>query len=306
MDKMRLIHLMVAEFQTNNKWVARKVLAQAEKAAAVAPEQYGLRKLHQAIHACLNKVLTADLSYLRRLPIVIASNDAKGCYDRIHLSVAILTLYSFGVPYKICKVLFTVLRRAIHSIQTGHGTVHDAYGGEGDNSNDAGQGNGMGPALWALILTKIIEAMRRAGHGITFVTALTKNIIAFVGFAFVDNTDLGISADSPSVSGEELIASAQAAMNLWSQLLVATGRALEPAKSFCYLLDYEFHPASCAYRYRSKDDLPGEFSLLDHTGASHGINMIEPQITKKTLGVFIAMDGNQEAQKEYLTNLSLE
>ena len=51
-------------------------------------------------------------------------------------------------------------------------------------------------------------------------------------------------------------------MNLWSQLLVATGGALEPAKSFCYLLDYEFHPALCAYRYRSKDDLPGEFLLL--------------------------------------------
>ena len=67
----------------------------------------------------------------------------------------------------------------MHLIQTGHGTVHDAYGGKEDNSNGAGQGNGLGPALWALISTKIIDAMRRAGHGITFVTALTKSIIAF-------------------------------------------------------------------------------------------------------------------------------
>ena len=88
--------------------------------------------------------------------------------------------------------------------------------------------------------------------------------------------------------------------------MVATGGALEPANSFCYLLDYDFHPNTCSYRYQSKEDLPGEFSLLDHTGASHKIDWFEPDIVQKMLGVYIAMDGNQEAQKEYLTNMSLE
>jgi hypothetical protein len=59
-DSMRLIQLMDAEYNMNNKTLGKRVLAHAEKAKAVSPDQYGCRKNHTAINACLNKVLLMD------------------------------------------------------------------------------------------------------------------------------------------------------------------------------------------------------------------------------------------------------
>ena len=45
-DTMRCIQLMDAEFNMMNKHIGRRTLAHAEKAKAVAPDQYGSRKHH--------------------------------------------------------------------------------------------------------------------------------------------------------------------------------------------------------------------------------------------------------------------
>lgn len=81
-DKMRCIQLMDTEFNIANKDLSRRALAHAEKANAVAPDQYGCRKTHKAINACLNKVLLNDLLRQKRHCGAIAMNDAKGCFDR--------------------------------------------------------------------------------------------------------------------------------------------------------------------------------------------------------------------------------
>ena len=60
---MRLIQLMDADSQSNNKLVGKKKLANAEMCDEVADEQHGSRKNRNAIWCCLNKMLVAD--YLR-------------------------------------------------------------------------------------------------------------------------------------------------------------------------------------------------------------------------------------------------
>ena len=96
-DSMRLIQLMDAEYNMNNKTLGKRVLAHAEKAKAVSPDQYGCRKNHTAINACLNKVLLMDGMRQKKQAGAIAMNNAKGCFDRINHTYAILVLMSFGV-----------------------------------------------------------------------------------------------------------------------------------------------------------------------------------------------------------------
>lgn len=67
----------------------------------------------------------------------------------------------FGVPWKVCSVLFEVLKRAKHSIQTAYGTEPNMYGGVDDDLNGSGQGNGLSPALWAGISSCLIKLMSR-------------------------------------------------------------------------------------------------------------------------------------------------
>jgi hypothetical protein len=61
-DKMRLIQLMMADYQINNKLFGRRMIAHGEKACVLSPDQYGSRKFHRAILACLNKLLLVTFS----------------------------------------------------------------------------------------------------------------------------------------------------------------------------------------------------------------------------------------------------
>ena len=89
-DRMRCIQLYDAEKNMVNKHLGRAMLAHAEKAKAICDEQYGSRKNHKAIMACLNKELIMDLFRQKRHAGAIGIIDAKGCFDHIIHTVAIL------------------------------------------------------------------------------------------------------------------------------------------------------------------------------------------------------------------------
>ena len=159
------------------------------------------------------------------------------------------------------------------------------YGGYDDNLNGSGQGNRMGQALWALISSCLIKIMSNEGHVMTWQSALTLTVSALVCFAFVDDTNLAVSAPSVSSTGEALSDSAQKALDTWAQVLGASGGELDPKKSFCYLLDCKLDLATAQYQYWSKTDMPGDFYLLDNEGNRQIIDRYKPDVGKKTLGV---------------------
>ena len=60
----------------------------------------------------------------------------------------------------------------------------------------------------------------------------------FVGFAFVDDTNLGICA-SHLTSPEQVVAKMQHSLDHWEGGLKATGGANAPEKTFWHLLAYK-------------------------------------------------------------------
>ena len=118
---------MDAEFNMMNKHVGRRTLAHAEKAEAVAPDQYGSRKHHNSKELVLDKVLLNDIVRQKRIAIALGMNDARGCYDRILHSIAILVLMSFGVAGETARAMFKVLQEAEHHMKTGFGRSERAY-----------------------------------------------------------------------------------------------------------------------------------------------------------------------------------
>ena len=51
--------------------------------------------------------------------------------------------------------------------------------------------------------------------------------------------------------------------------------------------------------------MPGEFTLRDKAGQAFPLRRLEPGEAEKTLGVYIAMDGNHRRQLEYLRNIAI-
>ena len=128
---MQLIQLMSPEFQINNKMIGQNILRHAEAATnAVAVNQHRIRKHHKSINTCLNKKLVCDVFRQKKRAGAVTILDEKSAYDSISHSIAGLTLTSFGVPQKVCEVLFTTLQKAKHHIKTGFGCSEAVYGNE--------------------------------------------------------------------------------------------------------------------------------------------------------------------------------
>ena len=58
------------------------------------------------------------------------------------------------------------------------------------------------------------------------------------------------------------------------------------------------------WEYRSLEDLPGEFTLMDKNGNRDPLRRHEVHYAEKTLGVCISMDGNEDAEMTRLKVLS--
>lgn len=141
-------------------------------------------------------------------------NDTKGCFDRIEYIVAILVQVYFGVVWLVATTLFSMLQQVQPRIKTWYGVSIFIYGNKTVPIAGIGQGNGLGPSLWALITSIVIKVCKVQSHGLTIFTLILKQEILLIGFAFVDNTNLVTSADNVDKIGTELIA---------KLLLVVTG-----------------------------------------------------------------------------------
>jgi len=97
-EKLRIIMLFEADFNNNNKGIGWVMMHLTEKHNLLAPEQYGSQKHKAAITQCLNKCLFYDHHCHTRQPVVLCSNDAKSCFDRIVLIITALSLCCLGAP----------------------------------------------------------------------------------------------------------------------------------------------------------------------------------------------------------------
>ena len=215
---LRTIILYDAEFNRNNAILGRRLMAHAELHQQFAPEQYGSRKGLSAIEHGLNKRLTYDLIRQLRLPAALCSNDAKSCYDRIVHSVATLSMRRLGVPAEPIQSMFDTIQNMQHHVRTSYGDSQRWFGGDDWSVpvHGVGQGNSAGPAIWAAVSTPILELMQESGFGTFFQGALSSEIIQFVGYAFVDDTDLCETARDASTSADQVTVRMQAALNTWA------------------------------------------------------------------------------------------
>ena len=116
-------------------------------------------------------------------------------------------------------------------------------------------------------------------------------------FAFVDDTDVIHAAADPHTDPLQVLAEAQQAVNTWEGILRATGGAIganNDTKAFWYFLDFTF--VGKKWEYKSLEQLQGQLLIRNYDGRNLPITRLEPKEARETLGIMIAMDGNQVAQ----------
>ena len=278
----------------------------AEACDLLALEQYGSRKKKTAIECALNKRLIFDILRQTKRPAGICSCDLKSCYDRIVHSFASLAMQRAGAPLSAVESMFSTIQKLKHVVRTSFGVSEQTFGGEDWRSlnplQGVGQGNGAGPAIWAVISTVFFDLLREKGYGFEMQAPLSKLALHMAGCGFVDDTDIiqtGLDGDDYWSVANKL----QEALKWWETCTKVSGGALVPSKSWYGLVDFEWTDGEWNYKEHLED---AQVSIADLNGDETQLQILEPHEAKKILGIFLAMDGNNETQIDHMRRVADE
>jgi hypothetical protein len=192
LEKLRKIVLFKGYFNYLNKYIGRSTMKVSEGYEKLTWEQYGSREGKKAIDHALNKVLFFYLIRQARVDAAMCYYAAKSCYYRIVHAIASLLMQQQNVPASACICVVTTLQNLHHLVRTIYGDSKSAYGGTlwAVPYSGVGQGNGSGSAIWAVVSTPLSKMMKDEGFGFVYKTSIECKELHFVGYSFIDATDI--------------------------------------------------------------------------------------------------------------------
>jgi len=211
------------------------------------------------------------------------------------------SMYRCGVNKAALICMFSTIQHLRHHICTlfGNSQIHAGTDLWAIPISGIRQENRAGPQIWVVISMPILNMLWEAGFGAGFKLAISGTQVSFVGYSFIDDTDLVQTRPSLTLMGQEVIPLMQAVLPLWEQSLHAMGGALVPKKSFWYLIDFRWQGSK--WKYTKYDREPGEELLMkDRTQQEKPIRQLAANEAQCTLGVYLAPDGNNKTQIQIL------
>ena len=297
--KLRLITLMHALFNHNNKWVGKQMMRYGEKNNLLAKEQYGGRKKKSAGQHALNKRLILDYIRLQKLSAILIANDARSCYDRIIIMVSFITMLNFGIMKETAQCLLSCLIGMVYAIRTIFGDSTYTYGGKKwpRTPHGNGQGNGSGPALWNGISSPLFDILREQNYGVHLKAPISEHSLHITGFGFVDDADL-IQGAEKGQKIIDLLRKSQGMLTLWEEILRVTGGALDiKDKSDWTMISYKWKKGIATLRPLNPDNT---LTVRDHEDDNVIMKQLPATQARETLGVMQAPSGDENPEVQYL------
>ena len=256
---------MEADFNMVSKiMIGDRMIKQAEKHGELPADTIGGRKDMASHEGGLNRILMSDVSRQRRQDLLMLSEDADTCYDRMQHTGISLSTRRLGVPTPTNTTMLVTLQQMRFFLRTGFGTSSTYFGRQQLTPFQGGcQGNGAAPGFWLAISIVLIRYMKQRGHITTFETAISQELLTIVAFMFVDDTDIPTLAKQGE-STQALLTRSQVKATHWQQGLQFTGGDAKPSKSYCYIQAYKFEAGK--WLYKSKEDEPGTITIQGPEG----------------------------------------
>jgi len=142
--------------------------------------------------------------------------------------------------------------------------------------------------------------MRKRGYGVFLQCPITGKQLSFVGYAFVDDTDLSVTDPAVNYNDTDgaIYDKMQEAVTLWEGFTRASGGAIRPDKSHWYLVDFKWKDG--CWKYADTFPSPSPLQVKDNEGNLQTIEQVDINDARRTVGVRLAPDGNNGAEYKHL------
>jgi hypothetical protein len=306
-NKLRVIHLYEADYNLALKLLwARKLVWNAHTLNQLHDGQAGSRPGKRCIDVVVHKEMKYLYATLTRTGVATMDNDAKSCYDRIICNLAMMVSKYFGMSDRACKTHSTTLKLMQFKLRTalGDSDAHYKHGKE-TPIHGSGQGSCASPCLWLLISSILMDCLKEAADGMTMADVKSINTIEQWIEGFVDDTSLFSNTVSITDKVGDLKMSLSKDMNLWAQLLEATGGRLELSKCFYYILSWNFALDGTPYPQTIAEQNLSPITVHDSiNNTTTEIRQEEVTTPHKTLGVMKTMVGDETEHMKTLQKKS--
>lgn len=290
--RMRAIHIVEAEMQFFSKSLyVQKMMKNVESLNLVSDEQYGGRAQRQAQSAVLNKVQYYDITRQLRTPSAFMDDDARACYDRIVTPLSAVEGRRWGMSFSEAKYTTNIIEHQQYHIRTATGVSSEYYSFSPTTpTQGAGQGLGWAGPKWLNTADTCSKILNDTCVGMKFEDPFRTINISKVADYFVDDTATGVNADAIE-DDSDILKNLHDTEQKHAHVLFSAGHKLALDKCSFYLVD--FHRSGTQYKYKRVRDYDGELCLnetFDHNPVR--VHRLEPNMAHKTLGHFLAVDGN--------------
>ena len=301
--RMRAIHIVEAELQFYSKSIyIQRMMKNAEVKNVITDEQYGGRSNRQAQSAVLNKVLYYDITRQLRTPSAFMDDDARACYDRIINPLSAVEGRKWGLPYSESILTTSIIEKQNFHIRTANGITSSHYYFDSDNPiQGAGQGLGWSGPKWTNTSDTCSQILNNHCVGMKFEDPMRSIQVNKIAHYFVDDTATGVNADA-ICDGTSILDTLKNTEQMHARVLFAAGHKLALDKCSYYIVDFKRHGTH--FKYKTIAELPGTLDMSETFSQDFvRVPRLEPSTAHKTLGHFLAVDGNQ---KEHLKRILLK
>ena len=301
--RTRVIHIYEADYNLalGVKW--REAMHRTDEEGVLNEGQYGSRPNQQAQDPVLLEDLQLDISRVSRKSLVLTNYDATSCYDRIIPPLAMLASRKFGVLKSVTLANVHTLEQAQYRIRTDLGLAPTGYSHSPDNPiYGTGQGSANSSMLWLFLDSILYDCYNSQAKPAVYCTPEQLHRISLAMAGFVDDSNgqaNEFEKDEQERTWELILQHAQTNAQLWSNLLYASGGALELSKCSFHLLRWSFS-VSGAPVLTVPDDIPDLVARDPQTNATHCIPRLCPYTAHKTLGHYKEPSGSQKEQTKQL------
>ncbi|KAI2496301.1 hypothetical protein MHU86_18213 [Fragilaria crotonensis] len=244
LHRTRVIHIYEADFNLflGIKW--REAMHQAEDLRLLNDGQFGSRPYRNATEPVFIEELQLEISRATRKPVVLTNYDATACYDRIIPNLGMTVSQKFGVPATVTESNAATLEKAEFHVRTELGISPTGYHHEQDFPiYGTGQGSANSPAIWCFLSSTLFDCYDTQAHPATYWDTQddVRVDLGLIGFVDDCNGQTNSFADDGSPNTvKTLVAQAQANAQCWTDLLMASGGALELSKCSNHILQWQF------------------------------------------------------------------